>query len=87
MTGEEEEEEEEVDESDKHIQLDPDYCTVKNCVNPENCVISQMTNFLINKHRQKLRHFDIFVNLGTPKIASWYFTCIFRQISSNELEF
>ena len=40
------------------VQLNPDYCTVKNCVNPENCVIFWMTNFLLKKNRQKLSHFE-----------------------------
>ena len=55
------------------VQLDLDNCTVTNCVYLENCVISWMTNFLLNKNRQKLRYSNIFEYFGTPKIASWYF--------------
>ena len=41
-----------------------------------------MTNFLLSKYRQKLRHIDIFEKFWTPKIASRHFICVFRENSS-----
>ena len=70
-----------------HVQLDLFNCTVKNCVSLENCVILQMTNFLLNKFRQKLRQNKISLSRKLRRTISSENvgflpekTCVFGQI-------
>ena len=39
---------------DPRVQLNPDYCTVKNCINPDYCTFFRVTEFLLSKSPLKI---------------------------------